>query len=93
MAFPSYPPRQHKRWRPPFPLYRHRESGTAFRVLSSNARLQCPDAPRIEKWVRDKMFTVYQSLETDKVYIRLTSEFMDGHFEVIDPGEVENGGG
>jgi hypothetical protein len=96
MTFPSYPPRQHKRWRPPFQLYRHKERGVVYRVLSSDAMLQCPTAltaPRIEKWAADKTFTVYQSLVTQKVYIRLTSEFMDGRFEVIDPGEVKNGGG
>jgi hypothetical protein len=92
MAFPSYPPRQHKRWRPPFPLYRHKKRGTAFRVLSSDARLKCSTDREVGS-AADRMFTVYQSLETDKIYIRLTSEFMDGRFEVIDPGEVENGGG
>jgi hypothetical protein len=93
MPWPSYPSRRTKpKWRPSHPLYRHKKRGKLYRVLDQRALMQCSTAPQFEVWTKDVTFTVYQSLETGAFFIRPTAEFMDGRFEVIDPGEAEDGG-
>lgn len=58
--------------------YRHIKRGTTYRIIGTGT-LQASTEPVKE----GDVMTVYQSLHDGSIWIRKTTEFMDGRFEQI----------
>jgi hypothetical protein len=64
-------------------VWRHKKRGTTYQVVTHFAALQCATDQAIEDRFDDLNWTIYRSREDGAVYMRLTSEFMDGRFERV----------
>lgn len=64
-------------------IWQHKKRGTTYQVMTHFALLQCASDQEIEDRFKDLNWTIYRSREDGAVYVRLTSEFMDGRFERI----------
>lgn len=62
-------------------MWIHKKTGGKYRILSSDAKMECSTEPRFESQFGASDWIIYQNTETNKMYIRLKSEFMDGRFE------------
>lgn len=62
------------------PYWRHRKTGYLYRIISTDAMLQCSTDQQFEDAHGKAPWTIYQNIDTNKVYMRLTKEFNDGRF-------------
>jgi hypothetical protein len=70
-------------------IWRHKKRGTTYQVMTHFAALQCASDQETEDRFKDLNWTIYRSREDGAVYVRLTSEFMDGRFERIGEESVD----
>jgi hypothetical protein len=63
--------------------YRHKRRGTVYEVITDTASIQCDCARDFEEQFADENWTVYRSVDTGAIFVRLTPEFLDGRFELI----------
>jgi hypothetical protein len=64
----------------------HHKRGGRYERLTDSAHLQCSTEPRFEDQFGNVGWTVYRNIDTGMVYIRLTSEFEDGRFTLVNDG-------
>lgn len=60
--------------------WRHKKRGSIYKVLTHDAKIQNKE---MEYLYPDKQWTVYENLSDGSVYVRMTSEFLDGRFEKV----------
>ena len=64
--------------------WRHKKRDKLYAVMTHEALMQCSAAPDVEEKFAGVKWTVYRGVENDGVYVRPTSEFLDGRFEKIE---------
>lgn len=67
-------------------LWRHNLRGSVYEVVTHDASFQCSAWQYAEEQFADETFTVYRSVDTGAMYVRLTEEFKDGRFTRIPQG-------
>jgi len=66
------------------PRWRHNRRGTTYEVLTHGAKLNVSD----EVWLVDQAdVTVYVDVESGRVCVRASGEFLDGRFTQIEEGD------
>jgi hypothetical protein len=64
-------------------LWRHKERGLVYEILTDNAFLECSQTPALEVAFYTIAWTVYRNINTGGVWMRPTREFLDGRFERV----------
>jgi len=65
-------------------MWRHIKRGGLYEVLTHSASMQCSTHAACEKFFEGEPWTVYRDAHhPEKVYFRLTAEFLDGRFKEV----------
>jgi len=66
-----------------FNRWRHKKSGSVYEIITHEAKLQCASDQQLEDTFECDKWTVYKSIKTGDIWVRLTQEFMDGRFDKV----------